>query len=111
MDHPKGQLVDDQTRCIHWNSPLDVVCFKFECCEAFYACYSCHESQESHAIKRYNLTLEPAEKVVLCGVCKETMTFEEYRNGKTCGDELGCPYCGAQFNPGCKLHYSIYFDM
>ncbi|MBL2003985.1 chromophore lyase, partial [Klebsiella pneumoniae] len=26
-----GGVIDDQTRCIHWNSPLDIIAIKFSC--------------------------------------------------------------------------------
>ncbi len=28
----KGKLVDDQTRCVHYRSTLDVIAIKFKCC-------------------------------------------------------------------------------
>jgi uncharacterized CHY-type Zn-finger protein len=41
---------------------------------------------------------------VLCGVCEHALTVREYRGAD------GCPRCGAHFNPGCRLHASLYFE-
>lgn len=104
-----GQLVDSQTRCAHWHSQLDVVALKFKCCDRYYACFSCHEEDQrsrEHEVRRYHVKWDPLVKVVLCGVCKLEMTFEQYLGA----GGLRCPSCGVQFNPGCKLHHSLYFD-
>ncbi|SCU88745.1 LAME_0E01002g1_1 [Lachancea meyersii CBS 8951] len=111
MSVPKGLLVDNQSRCVHWNSKLDVVCFRFKCCDRYYACHSCHDFLEEHPIQRYKVANDSTTHVVLCGVCRNTMTFDQYRNGLTCGSNLQCPFCSAPFNPNCKLHYNIYFDI
>ncbi|SCW00834.1 LAFE_0C13036g1_1 [Lachancea fermentati] len=107
----RGDLVDEESRCVHWHSPLDVIAIKFKCCKTYYACYTCHQSLESHKVEKYSLKEDNNEHLVICGVCKTTMTFDTYRSNS--GDErsLSCYACHAEFNPGCKLHYSEYFDM
>ena len=44
-----------------------------------------------------------ANKPILCGSCKKTLTYEEYR------EKGSCPYCAALFNPACQSHHSYYF--
>ncbi|CEP62173.1 Hot13p LALA0_S04e09494g [Lachancea lanzarotensis] len=111
MPEPRGLLVDDQSRCVHWNSRVDVICFKFKCCQQYYACHSCHDALETHQIQRYKIAPGSSEHVVLCGVCRKTMTFEQYHHTLKCDNNLQCPFCSASFNPNCNLHYSIYFDI
>lgn len=105
-----GQLVDDQSRCVHWHSPLDVVALKFKCCGLYFACVTCHAEAEAeagqHEVRRYHVQQEPTIKVALCGVCKLQMTFNQYSTA----EGTKCPSCGAGFNPGCKSHYDLYFD-
>ena len=26
-------------------------------------------------------------------------------------EDLGCPHCAAEFNPGCAKHYGLYFEI
>ena len=33
-----GATVDDQTRCVHYAGPLDIVAIRFHCCGEFYPC-------------------------------------------------------------------------
>lgn len=101
--HVHGDTVDNQTRCVHYHLPLDVVAIRFKCCGRFYPCYKCHDDGETHAPERWPAALLPSEKVVLCGVCKAQLTFEEYAVS-------ACVCCGALFNPKCELHYNIYFE-
>ncbi|CCE90863.1 Hot13p TDEL_0B07340 [Torulaspora delbrueckii] len=101
MNEIYGETVDNESRCVHWHSPLDVIALKFRCCQRFYACYSCHELT-GHTPQRYRLPSQ--EKVVMCGVCRTPMTFDQYA-------QLSCPNCSALFNPGCKIHYDMYFQM
>jgi uncharacterized CHY-type Zn-finger protein len=44
------------------------------------------------------------ERAVLCGVCGGQLTVRDYL---AC--ENRCPACDAAFNPGCRLHYHLYF--
>ncbi|BAP72907.1 helper of Tim protein 13 [Kluyveromyces marxianus] len=97
-----GKLVDKQSRCEHWHGPLDVIALKLKCCNKYYACYECHNELESHPISKYNIA-EPHVNLIVCGVCNHEMSFDSYAS------ELKCPRCSAPFNPGCKLHYDMYF--
>lgn len=99
-----GPVVDDETRCIHYASPLDVVAIRFKCCGKYYPCYQCHEEAEAHPIERWEKR-EWDTKAVLCGVCKHEMTIREYMGASA------CPHCGAPFNPGCAAHYPLYFQI
>ncbi len=89
--------IDADGRCAHWHSALDVVANKCATCGKWFACAWCHPAD--HAFGQMHLD-EPA---VMCGVCGHQMTFHEY------GTE--CPSCGAPFNPGCKLHPELYFQV
>lgn len=99
-----GRLVDEQTRCIHYRSPLDIVAIKFKCCDRYYACYFCHQDLESHPPARW--TREEFDRpAILCGACRAELRIEQYLS---CG--FACPSCGAPFNPGCANHYHLYFE-
>jgi len=99
-----GVDLDEQSRCVHYDSPLDVVALRFGCCGAFYACHACHDAVTDHPAEPWpeSRAHEPA---VLCGVCDGTMTVETYLQ---CAG--ACPHCGASFNPGCSRHYDRYFE-
>ncbi|MFI5185961.1 MAG: CHY zinc finger protein [Chitinophagales bacterium] len=101
----KGNVIDEYTRCTHYHSPLDVIAIKFKCCREYYPCYSCHkeEAGHEHAVWTKN---EFDEKAILCGICKNEMTINEYLNSKD-----HCPYCNAAFNPNCRMHYHLYFEV
>ena len=79
-----GPTVDDQTRCVHYRTELDVIAIRFACCGRYYPCYSCHDETADHESRPW-----PAgsghELAVLCGQ-----------------DD-------AAFNPGCALHHPVYF--
>lgn len=101
----KGFLTDDETRCKHWHSPLDIIAIKFKCCNTYYACYDCHQEIADHKAKMWSKN-ERGEKAILCGVCKTELTIQEYF------DSLNvCPYCRSSFNPNCSKHYHLYFEM
>ena len=100
-----GPVVDNQTRCIHYHLPEDVIAIKFKCCDRYYPCYFCHEETAGHPAAVWSKQ-ERHKKVVLCGVCKHEMTVSDYMNS---GNE--CPKCEAPFNPACELHYDLYFEM
>ena len=100
----RGIDVDEETRCAHWDGPVDVVAMRFACCETYYPCFSCHEAATDHEavpwpVARFD---EPA---VLCGVCREPITAASYLSAADC-----CPNCGAGFNPGCREHRHLYFE-
>lgn len=99
-----GQTVDSQTRCIHYHSQLDIIAIKFKCCKKYYPCYECHQEAEIHTPQVWSIA-EHNEKAILCGVCKHELTIAEYINS---GNE--CTSCKSNFNPGCSLHYHLYFE-
>lgn len=43
-----GSPVDEQTRCIHYRTPLDVVAIRFRCCRESYPCHLCHAESTGH---------------------------------------------------------------
>lgn len=106
MSRVYGDIVDDKTRCLHYHLELDVIAIKFRCCGKYYPCYKCHAGHSSHEIDRWPEAELATERVVLCGECKSELTFAEYALG-----DSQCVRCGVRQNPGCRLHYGIYFDL
>ena len=98
-----GATVDDQTRCVHYRTELDVIAIKFACCGRYYPCHACHSEAESHEARQWPLAAQE-ERAILCGVCSTELTIAEYRAVDA------CPACGAVFNPGCRLHAHLYFE-
>ncbi|RAI93944.1 CHY zinc finger protein [Algoriphagus yeomjeoni] len=99
-----GKTVDNQTRCQHWHSDLDVIAIKFKCCEKYYPCFSCHEEEADHKPQVWPKA-EFDTKAILCGVCGSELTIKAYQaSGNTCRN------CTAAFNPGCSKHYHLYFE-
>ena len=101
----RGVRVDPETRCVHWDDPVDVVALRFGCCETYYPCDGCHDAATDHEAvpwprERFD---EPA---VLCGACRTTLTAREYLNS-----DDACPACGTAFNPGCRKHRDRYFEV
>ena len=101
----RGVRVDPETRCAHWDHPVDVVALRFGCCETYYPCDGCHDAATDHEAvpwprERFD---EPA---VLCGACRTTLTAREYLNS-----DDACPACGTAFNPGCRKHRDRYFEV
>jgi uncharacterized CHY-type Zn-finger protein len=100
-----GIGLDDQTRCAHWDSPLDVIAIKMKCCRAYYACKDCHDALADHPLEPW-----PPEQweqtAVLCGVCRGELTVAQYLESSDC-----CPACGAHFNPRCRAHRGYYFSV
>jgi len=99
-----GKPIDQQTRCVHWHSKLDVIAIKFKCCGNYYPCFSCHEETTDHKPKVWPKA-EFDTKGILCGVCGTELTINEYM-----GSNNTCPNCQAAFNPGCSKHYHLYFE-
>ena len=104
MKKVKGSLMDDQTRCVHYHTDKDIIAIKFKCCGSYYPCYQCHQNHEDHQIDVWPKE-EFDEKAILCGVCKSELTIHDYLLS-----EYSCPMCESQFNEGCSLHSSIYFE-
>lgn len=99
-----GKPIDQQTRCQHWHSELDVIAIKFKCCEKYYPCFSCHEEGADHEPKVWPKS-EFDSKAILCGVCGTELSISDYQNSNNT-----CPKCKAAFNPGCSKHYHLYFE-
>jgi len=99
-----GGVVDDQTRCVHYHGPTDVIAMRFKCCDAYFPCLRCHEeyATPAHPIERWAID-DLERRAVLCGVCDHELRIEEYLEAS------GCPACDAPFNPGCRLHHDAYF--
>ncbi|MBD2761735.1 hypothetical protein IEE91_02055 [Kocuria sp. cx-455] len=103
MTRVLGSLVDDQTRCVHYRTPLDVVAIKFRCCHEYYPCHLCHQDSAGHPAEQWTAA-EYDAAAVLCGVCGHELSVRDYMGVDA------CTRCGAQFNPGCRLHAHFYFD-
>jgi uncharacterized CHY-type Zn-finger protein len=99
-----GKPVDQQTRCEHWHSDLDIIAIKFKCCEKYFPCFSCHEETVDHPPQVWPVD-EFDTKAVLCGACGVELSINEYLQSNNT-----CPNCSAAFNPGCRKHYHLYFE-
>jgi uncharacterized CHY-type Zn-finger protein len=99
-----GDLVDENTRCIHYNSSLDIIAIKFKCCKKYYPCYQCHNTAENHEPSIWPKN-EFENLAILCGNCKTELSIATYLNGAS-----QCPTCKAAFNPNCSLHHDLYFS-
>ncbi|MFT4857470.1 MAG: putative CHY-type Zn-finger protein [Algoriphagus sp.] len=99
-----GKPVDQQTRCQHWHSDLDIIAIKFHCCDKYYPCFSCHEETADHSPSVWPKA-EFDTKAILCGVCGTELSITDYQNSNNT-----CPNCKSAFNPGCSKHYHLYFE-
>lgn len=99
-----GTIVDSFTRCTHYHSDKDIIAIKFHCCKEYYPCYLCHQEHADHPISVWPKE-EFYTKAILCGNCQNELTINEYLNSQSI-----CPTCKTAFNPGCKLHYHLYFE-
>ncbi|MBA4493225.1 CHY zinc finger protein [Paenactinomyces guangxiensis] len=100
-----GKPIDNQTRCIHYATDLDIIAIRFACCGRYYPCHACHEETAGHSAIPWPKS-RFAEKAVLCGACNTELSINQYLS---CGYK--CPACGAGFNPGCQLHADLYFEV
>ncbi|MEO9247211.1 CHY zinc finger protein [Citricoccus nitrophenolicus] len=98
-----GSPVDDQTRCVHYRTELDVIAIRFWCCGEYYPCHLCHAEGAGHAARPWPLA-EQGTEAILCGVCRRELPISTYRTVDA------CPHCAAPFNPGCTLHAGLYFE-
>ncbi|KAF2489699.1 zinc finger CHY domain-containing protein [Lophium mytilinum] len=107
------------TQCSHWFSALDIIAIKMKCCNEFYACISCHAALTKHNTEVWKKD-ERGEKALFCGSCKSVLSIEEYMAGDgKCEEgnekerevESRCPKCNAGWNPGCKNHWNLYFEI
>ncbi|HVN01297.1 MAG TPA: CHY zinc finger protein [Caulobacteraceae bacterium] len=99
-----GVELDPETRCAHWQGPRDVIAIRMRCCGDYYACHDCHAALADHPAVVWPKS-EWDERAVLCGVCGTELSVAEYL---ACDNR--CPTCNADFNPGCRLHYHLYFE-
>jgi len=108
MTEPRPQVngidVDAQTRCKHYNKPVDIIAIKMKCCGAYYACKDCHDALANHAIEVWPRS-EWDDMAVLCGACGTELSIGKYLD---CSNS--CPACLSSFNPGCRNHYHFYFE-
>lgn len=101
-----GNIVDDHTRCTHYQSELDIIAIKCRCCRKYYPCYKCH--LEDTGVEPEKWTAEDTnENAILCGDCKSELTICQYIQSNNACPEKNCL---GSFNPGCSLHYHLYFE-
>ncbi|MBQ0052018.1 MAG: hypothetical protein KBT11_08140 [Treponema sp.] len=94
-----GKLTDDQGRCQHYHTELDIIANRCGQCRKLYSCYKCHDELEDHKF----LPMDSKEKdTVMCGVCGKLFSYNEYSELEKCTN------CGGKFNPRCSLHKSCY---
>lgn len=99
-----GPTVDDETRCVHYRTELDVIAIRFACCGEYYPCHACHEETADHPATQWPIA-ERGRDAVLCGVCRTELTIDAYLATTV------CPHCGAAFNERCRLHTHLYFEV
>ncbi|HSU97351.1 MAG TPA: CHY zinc finger protein [Gemmatimonadaceae bacterium] len=97
--------VDEETRCAHYHSPLDIIAIKLRCCGSYYACKECHDALADHSLAPWPAASFDTH-AILCGACGAELTINEYLG---CGSR--CPRCAAGFNPGCARHHHFYFSI
>jgi len=100
-----GVAVGPETRCGHWDDPVDVVALRFGCCETYFPCDACHDAATGHEAEPWPRDRFD-EAAVLCGVCGATLSAHEYL-----ASDDSCPRCSADFNPGCRAHRNRYFEV
>jgi uncharacterized CHY-type Zn-finger protein len=100
----KGKPVDEQTRCFHYHSALDVIAIKFKCCNTYYPCWYCHEDDAGHKAELWQKD-EFETEAIFCGVCKKEMSIAQYKSSK-----YQCINCKTAFNPKCSNHDYLYFE-
>lgn len=99
-----GIGIDDETRCEHWKSELDIVAIRFKCCGRWYSCFDCHGALSAHTPQVWP-EAEFAAEAILCGSCGHRQSIGDYLKGVP-----SCPACGKGFNPGCARHRDLYFE-
>ena len=97
--------VDLETRCRHWRGQRDIIAIRFCCCDGWYPCYECHAALADHPASVWPVSALD-KRAVLCGACGAQLTIAQYvESGAACLE------CAAAFNPGCKNHYHLYFEL
>ena len=100
-----GIDLDPATRCAHYHGPTDIMAIKMKCCGSYYACKDCHADLADHPIEVWPEN-EWSQKAILCGACGVELTVRQYLNSTSL-----CPSCRAPFNPKCRRHYHLYFQV
>ncbi|KAE9401960.1 hypothetical protein BT96DRAFT_856068 [Gymnopus androsaceus JB14] len=100
-----GIDVRPHTQCAHWHSSRDIIAIRHKCCGEYYACISCHEALAGHKNQVWPKDEWGPSNIVLCGKCLCEMSVVQYL-----GCDNHCPSCKAEFNPGCRNHYHLYFE-
>ncbi|RXZ49808.1 CHY zinc finger protein [Agromyces binzhouensis] len=98
-----GAVVDDETRCVHYRTDVDIVAIRFACCGEYYPCHLCHEEAAGHPARQWPIAERDAH-AILCGACGAELPIASYLGVDA------CPECGAAFNPRCRLHAHLYFE-
>lgn len=101
----KGIGVDEETRCAHYHTSVDVIAIRFPCCDTYFACRECHDETADHAAQTWPSD-KLAERAVLCGGCGEELAIRDYLEARD-----HCPACNHALNPRCELHYGLYFAL
>jgi uncharacterized CHY-type Zn-finger protein len=101
-----GREIDNESRCFHWHSKLDIVAMRFKCCMEYYGCRQCHDEIANHDVILWDLINDQYVDVVMCGSCASTLTTHDYLQGHD-----KCPTCKAPWNPRCELHRHLYFNV
>lgn len=100
-----GVDIDAQTRCGHYHGPDDVLAIRLACCDVFYACRECHDELADHPAVVWQSD-RFKEKALLCGRCQKAFSIHAYLR-----DPEHCPSCSGLFNPNCRLHHHLYFQI
>ncbi len=109
-DPMRGQLVDDQGRCVHHHEETDVVCFRFpDSGWRFWACRQCHDDANG-APERLWGPGDERELAVQCGICRSILGVHYYLERQD-QDIHACPHCHAPWNPKCVQHRDRYFAL
>jgi uncharacterized CHY-type Zn-finger protein len=98
-----GPVVDEMTRCVHYQTEVDIVAIKFACCNEYYPCHLCHEETADHVARQWKLS-DRDQEAVLCGACGTELTITSYLATNE------CPSCRSPFNERCRLHTHLYFE-
>lgn len=106
MIKARGLDVDDRPGCAHWRTERDLIAIRLPCCEPYYACYECHKICEDHEPQRWPFDQWNEAQAILCRACHNTMTIRDYMKAQAV-----CPHCAAQWNPKCRNHWDMYFEV
>lgn len=90
--------------CRHWDGPDDVLQLALPCCHRFWPCRDCHDEAADHEAQRWPDDSDAA--ALRCGRCRATQTVAAYLASPD-----ACPACGGAFNPRCRSHHHLYFQV